>query len=141
MKYVSKLRDYVIRLSKKGLSPHEIAFGIALGNFIGCIPVIGTHTVVAIGLAHLLRLNVLIVILGTQISNPISYPFQLFLSAEIGSLLLNGGFLEMKFSRDINYLSYYLWPILVGSLVLGIAVSGLSYFLIKYFLKRKRRSE
>jgi uncharacterized protein (DUF2062 family) len=140
MKYIAKLKDYVVRLSKKGLSPNEIAFGIALGNFIAFIPLIGTHTIAAIGLAHLLKLNVLVVLLGTQISNPISYPFQLFISAEAGSLLLNGSFLEMKFSKDINYLiTHYLWPILVGSLVLGVVVSGVSYFLVKFFLKRKRR--
>lgn len=141
MKYFSKLKDYIIRLSKKGLSPNEIAFGIALGTFVGCIPVIGTHTIIAIGLAHLLRLNVLIVLLGTQISNPISFPFQIFISAELGSLILNGSFLEIKFSREINYLSHYLWPIFVGSLALGIAVSGFSFLLIKFFLKRKRKPE
>lgn len=141
MKYFSKLKDYIIRLSKKGLSPNEIAFGIALGTFVGCMPVIGTHTIVAIGLAHLLRLNVLIVLLGTQISNPITIPFQFFISAEVGSLILNGKFLKIVISREINYFDHYLMPILVGSLVLGVVVSGFSFLLIKFFLKRKRKTE
>jgi hypothetical protein len=138
MKYFEKLKDYIIRFNKKGLSPAEIAFAVALGNFIGFIPIIGTHTVIAIGLSYILRLNTLIVFLGTQISNPISFPFQIFISAEIGNLILHGRFLEIKFSRDISYLNHYIWPIIVGGLVLGIVVSGLSFFLIKYFLNKRR---
>jgi uncharacterized protein (TIGR03546 family) len=139
MKYFSKLKDYVIRFNKRGLSPHQIALAIALGNFIGFIPIIGIHTVIAIGLAFIFRLNLLIVILGTQISNPISYPFQLFISAETGNLILNGKFLEIEFSKEINYLSHYLLPIIVGSPILGIIVSFLSYTLIKFFLNKRRR--
>lgn len=138
MKYVAKLKDYIIRFSKKGLSTHEISFGVAVGIFVGFIPVLGTHTVLAIGLAYFLRLNTLIVLLGTQICNPLSFPFMIFISAEIGSLILNGSFLAVKFSRDIDYLNRYLWPIIVGSIVLGIVVSGLSYFLVRGFLRRRR---
>lgn len=139
MKYLSKLKDYIIRFSSKGLSTNEIALGIALGNFVGFIPVIGTHTIVAIGLAHLLRLNTLIVLLGTQISNPISYPFQLFITAEVGSLILHGRFLEMKFSKNIvYYVDNFVWPIIVGSVILGIIVSALSYFIVRHFLRKRK---
>jgi uncharacterized protein (DUF2062 family) len=138
VKYVAKLKDYIIRFSKKGLSTHEISFGVAVGIFVGFIPLIGTHTVLAIALAYFLRLNTLIVLLGTQICNPLSFPFMIFISAEIGSLILNGGFLAVKFSRHIDYLHLYLWPIIVGSVVLGIVVSALSYFLVRGFLKRRR---
>ncbi len=138
MKYFSKLKDIIIRFSKKGLSPREIALAIAVGTFIAFIPVMGTHTVTAFALAYVLRLNTLIVILGSQISNPLSYPFQLFISAEVGSLILNGTFLEITFSSDINYLDHYILPIIVGSLVLGFIVSILSYILIKNILYKRR---
>jgi uncharacterized protein (TIGR03546 family) len=138
VKYFSKLKDLIIGFSKKGLSPKEIALAIALGNFIGFIPIMGTHTLTALALAYIFRLNTLIVILGTQISNPISYPFQLFISAEVGSLILDGNFLEITFSSDINYLDHYILPIIVGSLVLGIIVSSLSYILIKNILHKRR---
>jgi uncharacterized protein (DUF2062 family) len=138
VKYVAKLKDYIIRFSKKGLSTHEISFGVAVGIFIGFIPLIGTHTVLAIGLAYFLRLNTLIVLLGTQICNPLSFPFMIFISAEIGSLILNGSFLSVKFSHNVDYLSRYLWPIIVGSIVLGVVVSALSYFIVRGFLRRSR---
>ncbi|TFG36874.1 MAG: DUF2062 domain-containing protein [Nitrospirales bacterium] len=139
MKYLSKLKDYIVRFSKKGLTPHEIALGIAIGIFVAFIPLFGTHTVTAIALASLLRVNTLIVLLGTQLSNPLTFPFQLFASAEIGSLILHGRFLEIKFSYEISsLLSHYLLPIIIGGLVLGIIGSGVSYLLVKGFFLRKR---
>ncbi len=138
MKYLSRIKDYIVRFYKKGLSPHEIAAGVALGILIGCVPMLGVHTIMAIGLASLLRLNTLIVLIGTQISNPISFPFQIFISAELGSLILNGHFLDIKFSGDINYLNEYILPIIIGGLVLGIVLSLVSYIVIKFFLKRRQ---
>ena len=138
MKYFSKLKEYILRFIKKGLSPHEIALGLAVGVFVAFIPAFGTHTVIAIFLAYILRINTLIVLLGTQISNPLSFPFQIFISAELGNLILNGALLDIKFSKEINYISHYLWPIIAGSLILGISLSVLSYLSIKAFLKRRR---
>jgi len=139
MKYFEKIKNYVINFTKKGLTPHEIAKGLAIGVLVAFVPVMGTHTILAIGLASILRLSPLIVLVGTQVSNPLSYPFQLILCAEVGTLLLKGHFLEITFSKDINYLSHYLWPIVVGSVVLGILASGMSYVVIKFFLNRRKR--
>jgi uncharacterized protein (DUF2062 family) len=137
MKYVAKIKAYILRFSKKGLTPHEISLGVAVGIFVAFIPLFGTHTLTAIALASLLRVNTLIVLLGTQISNPLTFPVQLLISAEVGSLLLNGRFLEMRFAGEISYLSHYIVPILLGSLVLGILFSGLSFFLVKGLLNKR----
>ena len=140
MKYFEKIKNYVINFTKKGLTPHEIALGLALGVLIAFVPVMGTHTLLAIGLASLLRLSPLIVLVGTQVSNPLSYPFQLFLCAEVGNLILKGSFLELTFSKNIKYLlSHYLWPIAVGSVVLGILAAGISYAVTKFFLNKRKR--
>ncbi|MEW6586246.1 MAG: DUF2062 domain-containing protein [Nitrospirota bacterium] len=137
MKFFPKLKDYLVRLSKKGLTPEEIARGIAVGIFIACIPFYGTHTITAIGAAHLFRLNTLIVILGTQASNPLSLPFQLFVSAEIGSLLLKGKFLDVTYPASAGLLEHYILPIIVGSLIFGAASSFLAYLSAKSFLMRR----
>ncbi len=139
MRYLSRLKDYILRFSKKGLTPHEIALGVAIGIFVAFIPLFGTHTITAIALASVLRVNTLIVLLGTQISNPLTFPFQLFVSAEIGSLILHGKLLELTFSDEMSaLLSHYLLPIIVGGLVLGVVGSGASYVLVKGFFLRKR---
>jgi uncharacterized protein len=140
VRYFAKLKAYIISLTKQGLTPHEIAVGIAVGIIVAFVPVFGTHTIIALGLASLLRLSPLIVLLGTQVSNPITYPFQLFICAEAGNLILKGHFLEIKFSRDVNLLSHYLWPIIVGSIVLGILFAGIAYVITKFLIKRRRKA-
>jgi uncharacterized protein (DUF2062 family) len=142
LKIVARTRERIASLVKKGLSNREIALGIAMGNLIAFIPLFGIHTITAIGLAHFLRLNTFIVILGTQISNPLSYPFQLFLAAETGSLIMYGRLLDAGFSTDIGYyISHYVPPILIGSAVLGVVFSALSFLLVRCVLNRKRLTQ
>lgn len=138
MNFFRRLKNTILRYHRQGVTPEEIAAGIALGNFIAFVPIIGTHTILAIGLASLLRLSPFMVILGAQISNPLTIPLQFFLCAEVGNLVLNGEFLVLEISRDVNYLNHYILPIIVGSLVLGLAVSGMSYFLLKLFFERRK---
>jgi hypothetical protein len=141
MKYMSTIKDYILRFSKKGLTPHEISLAVAVGIFVAFIPLFGSHTLTAIALASLFRVNTLIVLLGTQISNPFTFPFQLFISAEVGSLILNGRFLEIKLSRDVNYLQQFIVPILIGSLLLGICSSVLSFLVVKGMLRKRAGQE
>jgi len=141
MRYVSKVKDYIIRFSKKGLTPNEIALAIAVGIFIAFIPFFGTHTITAIALASLLRVNTFIVLLGAQISNPLTFPLQLFISAEVGSLILNGRFLEIKITGEISYLNHYIMPIIIGGLALGIFSSVLSFLLVKRLLIKAKIKE
>lgn len=136
---ITRFRDCLVRISKKGLTPREIALGVAVGIFVAFIPFVGTHTLTAVALASLLRVNTLIVLLGTQISNPLTLPFQLFLSAEVGSLLLKGKFLEITFSGEfITLLGHYIAPIIVGGFVLGIICSIFSFLLVRGLLTRYR---
>jgi len=133
-KYREKIRGFL----RKGLLPSEIAFAIALGNFVGILPFLGLHTVLAIGLAYLLRLNIVIVFLGTQISNPFSFPFILFASAQIGNLMLSGSLLNVQFTTDLSVLKTYIMPTMIGSIVLGLMVGSLSYFLTLAVTRRSR---
>ncbi len=132
--YRATIRDFL----RKGLLPSEIAFAIALGNFVGILPFLGLHTVMAIGLAYLLRLNIVIVFLGTQISNPFSFPFILFVSAQLGNLLLRGSLMDLQFTSDLSVLKTYVMPTMIGSIVLGLTVSTLSYVLTLVVARRFR---
>lgn len=123
---------------KKGLAPSEIAYAVALGNFVGILPLLGLHTVVALGMAYLLRLNILIVFLGTQISNPFTFPLILFISAQLGSLVLSGSVLSIRFTTDLQVWKGYLLPTLIGSILLGSAVSFVSYFITLKVARRYR---
>lgn len=122
---------------KQGVSPGEIASALALGIFIAFLPMVGVHTIMAFGLAFFLRLNPLVVFLGTQISNPLTFPFQLFISAQAGNLVLHGSFLRIRFSGDVDWVKTYLIPLIAGSLMLGALCSVLSY-VWSYRLLKKR---
>ncbi|MGE5893544.1 MAG: DUF2062 domain-containing protein [bacterium] len=122
---------------KQGVSRGEIASALALGIFIAFLPMVGVHTIMAFGLAFFLRLNPLVVFLGTQISNPLTFPFQLFISAQAGNLVLHGSFLRIRFSGDVDWVKTYLIPLIAGSLMLGALCSVLSY-VWSYRLLKKR---
>ena len=134
-KIKTAIKDFLVR----GLSPAEIALGVSLGNFVGILPFLGLHTVIALGLAYILRLNMGVVFLGTTISNPLSFPFILFISAQIGSVILTGSLLDMTFSGDaIALVKQYLYPTLIGSIVLGLAVGTVTYPITLRFARRFR---
>ncbi len=122
-----KYRNLLMNYMRTGLSPAQIAFGVSLGNFVGILPFLGLHTVIALALAYLLRLNMGVVFLGTQISNPFTFPFILFVSAQIGSLVLNGSLLSITFTADMEILKQYLILTIFGSIILGLAVALVSY--------------
>lgn len=136
---ISKFRSIIEYQLKSGLSSEKIAVGVAIGNFVGILPFLGLHTVMSIGCAYLLRLNPLIVILGSNLSNPLSFPFLLVISAQIGSLALYGRFMSLNFSSDIKVLlSNYFLPVIVGSVILAVVVSFISYFIVLKITRRIR---
>jgi uncharacterized protein (DUF2062 family) len=141
MKFRKKLEEAkkkLIGYLKQGVSPAEISFAIAIGIFVAFIPMVGVHTALAFVLAWVLRINPVIVFLGTQVSNPLTFPLQVVISAQAGHLLLHGGFLHLEWSADIDWINTLLWPTLLGSLILGIVFSVAIYIGVYQFLKRRR---
>lgn len=65
----------ILALLRRGASPRRLAWSIALGLLVGINPVLGSTTVLCLGLAMGLRLNVAV----SQLVNHLIYPFQLLL--------------------------------------------------------------
>lgn len=59
----------------EGLTPTQLAWGLALGTVIGCIPTLGVSTLICAGVAHALRVNQPLI----QTVNYAVYPLQLIL--------------------------------------------------------------
>lgn len=134
---LKKFRESLTHYIKQGVSSREIAFAVALGTFIAFIPMVGVHTALAFISAYILRINPLIVLLGTQISNPLTFPFQLFVSAQAGHIILHGTLISMTFKPDTDWIKTYIIPLLTGSVVLGIIGSFAAYG-GTYLIVRKR---
>ena len=68
--------------------PWRIALALAVGVFIGCTPLYGLHTLLAIGVAALLRVNKAAAVTGAWLNLPWFAPFVYAASLKIGALIV-----------------------------------------------------
>ena len=78
------------RTEGAGAVPETAA--VALGVFVGCIPIFGLHFVVCWLLGLLLGLNRLKMYLAANISNPLVAPWLIFIEIQVGAWLRRGSF-------------------------------------------------
>ena len=104
---------------------------IGAGVLVGCTPFFGFHLILGLVTAFVFRLNVVYVLLGTQISNPFFATFLAVLSVAIGRSIVNSSNTLGGFSFD--------W--LVGSLLLGGALGVVSGFVSYHIAKRLSRHQ
>ncbi|HEV3251691.1 MAG TPA: DUF2062 domain-containing protein [Puia sp.] len=115
------------------------AFSLALGAFIGILPIWGFQLVLAIFLAILLKLNKPLVIIAANISIPPMIPLIVFLSYKMGAFWMHGNAVDLRLSGAITRetAKLNLQQYLVGSVTLAIVTgAGLglfAYMLLKYF--------
>jgi uncharacterized protein (DUF2062 family) len=83
-------------LARQHTSPQRIAVAVGLGVMLGCSPFLGFQVLLALVLARLLRLNVIAVVLGVQISIPPLTPVIMFATAQLGTLVLHGHWLPLR---------------------------------------------
>lgn len=65
----AKIKDSINKFRSTRMSPNEIAMGVSLGILKAFAPVLGTQIIMSIFLTHIFRLNTLVVLCGTSISN------------------------------------------------------------------------
>ncbi len=117
-----------------------------MGVFIGLTPTIPAQTVLAVGLAWLLRVSKLAAFLALWINNPITIPFIYFADYKIGELILGeAGVRGTALGFSITHLINLGWrmalPLLVGGAILGIASAIPVFFISRrlYIAYRKQR--
>lgn len=136
-----KFKRIAVCLLRLNNSPQEIALGVAIGVFIGILPVYGLHTVLVVIAAILVRsANKIAIFLGTSISLPPTVPLITWAGYEIGRCILNGKFEPLSWSvfKNITFqkiCSYY-QPLFLGSVVLGIICAVIFYSLAFFIAKR-----
>ena len=91
----------LIKYSLRGLlhektNPAWLCMSLGVGIVIGCSPVFGLHTFIAVVLALRLRLHKLAVLLGTNITNPLLAPFVIWSCLQTGWWILHGGALPLS---------------------------------------------
>ena len=71
----ARIRDPILGLLRHGLSPEGLAWSLAVGLALGVIPLLGTSTVLCVGVAWAFRLNQP----AMQLANYLAYPLQFLL--------------------------------------------------------------
>ena len=155
-----RLKD-VLHLSET--PPRRLAASLAIGIFISCTPFYGLHTLMAIGAAHLFRVNKVATVTGAWLNLPWFAPFVYGVSVKVGDFILTGGegvgFLHdlslgeisemigvsltldhlkegfLAFSRLMFEASM---PLFVGTAVVGAVLAGITYVVALVSIRRVR---
>ena len=120
------LKELHRTLRTEGDTPPRQAAAVALGTFIGCTPIYGTHLVLCLGLARLFRLNRLLTYLAAHINNPLTAPWLLALSYGLGHRFVEGAWppLSLRHLAEEGVLALGR-DLLVGSVLVGLILAPL----------------
>ena len=143
-KWIKKFYSQFISL--KG-DPASLAWGTAMGVFIGVTPTIPFHTALIVFFGFLLKKNMTSAYLGSWlISNPLTIPLLYFSEYQIGRLLVGQGGTEIMV-EDYSFASIVQlgWsvalPLLAGGFALAILFAVPAYFLSYRILSSIRKYE
>ena len=123
-------------------TPHRISIAFALGIFIGMSPLFGIHTLLGLAVAYVFRLNKLVTIVGVYVTNPWTiipiYTFSTWVGAKclgIDKILPDIDWGRITFSSLMNDFSPLLMPFIVGTVLIGVLSSIVSYMIVFHLLK------
>ncbi len=136
----------LIRMRQLEGNPHYIALGMAVGIFVSITPIIPLQTLVAIGLAFLVRGSKSAAALGTWLSNPLTIPLVYYANYKLGCSLL--GYQKTLDSIAFDSFSQLMglglevtWAMIVGGVVIGAILGVVAYFVtFRVFITIRRRS-
>jgi uncharacterized protein len=124
--------------------PRKIAWGMALGVFIGITPTFPFHTVAALSLAALLRISPVTAFIGIQIGNPLTVGPIYVTAYKLGQFLLyRGRPLVFPETFSIEAWLNVLWQgglaLQVGGVIIALPPAVAAYFLTLWTVQRYRR--
>ncbi len=146
LKWYKKFRRSLSLLWEIKGTPQERARGISVGVFSGCFPLFGLQSLIGICLASLFKANHCLAVIGTWISNPLTYIPLYWFNYKIGSFFLgreselnNFSELTQRQMWEQGWIissSIFLGSFIVG-LFLGLILGLLSYIFFKSFSNKR----
>ena len=125
-------------------SPVRTASAVGFGIFMGIVPIWGFQMLIAAALAKLMRLNVVITLVSSNISIPPMIPLVVFLSYWTGGIFLNDS-ITLDWNSELTVDSIYLnlRQYLVGSVVFAVVAGVVAFFVallgVTVFGRKNRR--
>lgn len=138
------LRYYWLKFKRLQDSPQKLAWGMALGVFVGVTPTVPFHTVTVLFLAPLLRVSPVTAVMGICIMNPVTMAPLYFAAYKIGKLILFRQ-APLNFPETVDFYTVLdlLWrgglALQVGGLIIALPPAIIAYFLTLWAVKRYRR--
>ncbi len=141
---------FLSRLLNLNDTPQRIALAFAIGVFLAFTPLLGLHTFLGLTLAFLFGLNRVAVLIGLFVNNPWTLLPIYGAAVYVGGLLV--GFPAASALPDFGWqqvwhASFWLrlvrdWrvlkPLVLGSVVLSLAASVLSYMLALVLIQKRK---
>lgn len=129
-------------------TPHSIALGSAIGIFFGFTPLWSMKTLLSIAIAWVFRSNKVAAAIAVTLHDVILpvMPAIFWWEYKIGYRVLHGTLPHRISVRHMNPLEYlhpqvfvrWIWPMLVGSIILGIPIAIAVYFIMRLLISRAR---
>jgi uncharacterized protein len=151
MSPITWLREKARQLITLKDTPHAIAMGMAVGMFFGLSPLWGLKTLLALAVARVLQSNLIAAAIGVTLHDVILPVIPLLLRWEydFGYWLLSNPHalpprLRLMHARPSVWLHWSTFltvgrPLLVGSFILAIPVSIVTYYVTLFVMKRRKR--
>lgn len=122
-----RFRQAFHRLRTEGAGVVRETLAIALGVFIGCLPLYGFHLVMCWSIGFALGLNRVKMYLASNISNPLVAPWLVLAEIQAGSWLRHGAFHPLTLEAiKTTAVSRVGMDLLIGSLVVGATLASIA---------------
>lgn len=116
------------------LNRHSVAGGVALGVFVGFMPILG-QMFVAAALAILVRVNLPLSVMGVWITNPITMAPIYFTAYKVGAWVLEVPVSDQAFTMSWEWFGTEflgIWqPLILGCLLCGLVAAFLGIVLVR----------
>jgi len=114
------------RLRGTRQTPARVALAVAIGLFIGCLPLYGLHFLLCSLICLSLGLDLVLAYLVANISNPLVAPFLVTLEVEVGALLSTGHHAAFSLARAKQTgILGFVWQAGIGSVFVGGTLAAL----------------
>lgn len=141
------IRAVYTRFLKIRGEPRQIAYGLALGIFIGMTPFMGFHTIMALLVAAACRWNKFSAMAGILITNPLTAPFIYPVTYVVGNAVLGISnlphpekVLSLEAAADLIQSSpAILMDLFAGGIIIGLPLSIAAFWVALAAVEKYRR--
>ncbi len=139
------IRYHWLKFKRLQGDPRKLAWGMALGVFIGITPTVPFHTIMALTLAPLLRISVVTTYLGIWVMNPLTMAPLYWAAYKVGKLLLAQHRPDIPMALDFQARLQILWhnglALQLGGVIIALPPAIISYFLTLWVVQRYRQQK